>query len=51
MGDVLGQFISELGLGSPHLVAPDVGPSAAQDAVASLVVGGGGAEASTWPTG
>jgi len=50
MGEFLGRFIAELGLGQPHLVAPDVGASAAlflaarhPDAVASLVVGGGGA--------
>jgi len=50
MGDFLGRFISDLGLRAPHLVAPDVGASAAlflagrhQDAVRSLVVGGGGA--------
>ena len=50
MGDFLHRFIVELGLGTPHLVAPDVGASAAlflaaqhPDAVRSLVVGGGGA--------
>ena len=50
MGDFLGRFITELGLGTPHLVAPDVGASAAlflaarhPDATRSLVVGGGGA--------
>jgi pimeloyl-ACP methyl ester carboxylesterase len=50
MGEFLGRFISELGLGKPHLVAPDVGASAAlflaarhPDAVTGLVVGGGGA--------
>jgi pimeloyl-ACP methyl ester carboxylesterase len=50
MADFLGRFIAELGLGTPHLVAPDVGASAAlflaarhPDAVRSLVVGGGGA--------
>ena len=49
MADFLGRFIAELGLGTPHLVAPDVGASAAlflagqrPDAVRSLVVGGGG---------
>ena len=49
-GDFLGEFIAQLGLGTPHLVAPDVGASAAlflaarqPDAVRSLVVGGGGA--------
>ena len=48
--DFLDQFITQLGLGAPHLVAPDVGASAAlflaarhPDAVRSLVVGGGGA--------
>jgi pimeloyl-ACP methyl ester carboxylesterase len=53
MGDFLGRFITALGLGTPHLVAPDVGASAAlflaarhPDAVRSLVVGGGGA---AWP--
>jgi pimeloyl-ACP methyl ester carboxylesterase len=50
MADFLGRFIAELGLDPPHLVAPDVGASAAlflaarhPDAVRSLVVGGGGA--------
>src|SRR6202034_474601 len=50
MGEFLGHLISKLGLGRPHLVAPDVGASAAlflaarhPDAVRSLVVGGGGA--------
>jgi pimeloyl-ACP methyl ester carboxylesterase len=50
MADFLNRFIAELGLGAPHLVAPDVGASAAlflaaryPDAVRSLVVGGGGA--------
>jgi pimeloyl-ACP methyl ester carboxylesterase len=50
MGDFLGRLIAGLGLGTPHLVAPDVGASAAlflaarqPDAVQSLVVGGGGA--------
>jgi pimeloyl-ACP methyl ester carboxylesterase len=50
MADFLHRFIAELGLGTPHLVAPDVGASAAlflaarhPDAVRSLVVGGGGA--------
>lgn len=50
MADFLGRLIAELGLGTPHLVAPDVGASAAlflaarhPDAVRSLVVGGGGA--------
>jgi len=50
MGDFLGRFITELGLGTPHLVAPDVGASAAlflaarhPDAMRSLVAGGGGA--------
>jgi pimeloyl-ACP methyl ester carboxylesterase len=50
MGDFLGRLIAGLGLGTPHLVAPDVGASAAlflaarqPGAVRSLVVGGGGA--------
>jgi pimeloyl-ACP methyl ester carboxylesterase len=50
MAEFLGRFIAELGLGTPHLVAPDVGASAAlflaarhPGALASLVVGGGGA--------
>jgi pimeloyl-ACP methyl ester carboxylesterase len=50
MGEFLGRLITELGLGTPHLVAPDVGASAAlflagrqPGAVRSLVVGGGGA--------
>jgi len=49
MADFLSRFIAELGLGTPHLVAPDVGASAAlflagqrPDAVRSLVAGGGG---------
>jgi pimeloyl-ACP methyl ester carboxylesterase len=48
MGEFLLRFIAERGLGAPHLVAPDVGASAAlflaarhPDAVRSLVVGGG----------
>ena len=50
MADFLLHFIAGLGLGTPHLVAPDVGASAAlflaarhPDAVRSMVVGGGGA--------
>jgi pimeloyl-ACP methyl ester carboxylesterase len=50
MADFLGSLIAELGVGMPHLVAPDVGASAAlflagrhPGAVRSLVVGGGGA--------
>jgi pimeloyl-ACP methyl ester carboxylesterase len=50
MAEFLGRFIAKLRLGRPHLVAPDVGASAAlflaarhPDAVRSLVVGGGGA--------
>ena len=50
MGEFLYRFIAELGLGTPHLVAPDVGASAAlflaarhPGAARSLVVGGGGA--------
>jgi pimeloyl-ACP methyl ester carboxylesterase len=50
MADFLGHFITELDLGTPHVVAPDVGASAAlflaarhPSAVRSLVVGGGGA--------
>ena len=50
MADFLGRFIADLGLGTPHLVAPDVGASAAlflaarhPDAVRSMVVGGGAA--------
>ncbi len=48
-GEFLYQFIAALGLGPPHLVAPDVGTSAAlflaarhPDAVRSMVIGGGG---------
>jgi pimeloyl-ACP methyl ester carboxylesterase len=48
--EFLGHFFAALDLGTPHLVAPDVGASAAlflaarhPDAVRSLVVGGGGA--------
>ena len=50
MADFLYRFIGELGLATPHLVAPDVGASAAlflaarhPGAVRSMVVGGGGA--------
>lgn len=50
MGEFLSQFIAALGLGAPCLVAPDVGTGAAlflaarhPGAVASMVVGGGGA--------
>ncbi|HEX9528917.1 MAG TPA: alpha/beta fold hydrolase [Streptosporangiaceae bacterium] len=49
MAEFLVQLIGEFGLGSPHLVAPDVGTSAAlflaarhPGKVTSLVVGGGG---------
>jgi pimeloyl-ACP methyl ester carboxylesterase len=49
MADFLGRFIAELGLGQVHLVAPDVGASAAlflaarrPDLIRSLVAGGGG---------
>jgi pimeloyl-ACP methyl ester carboxylesterase len=50
MGEFLLRFTAERRLGTPHLVAPDVGASAAlflaarrPDAVRSLVVGGGAA--------
>jgi pimeloyl-ACP methyl ester carboxylesterase len=50
MGEFLLRFIAERGLGRPHLVAPDVGASAAlflaarhPDAVRSVVAGGGAA--------
>jgi pimeloyl-ACP methyl ester carboxylesterase len=50
MADFLGRVVAELGLGTPHLVAPDVGASAAlflaarhPDSVRSVVAGGGGA--------
>jgi pimeloyl-ACP methyl ester carboxylesterase len=50
MGEFLLRFIGEQGLGTPHLVAPDVGASAAlflatqhPDAVRSIVIGGGAA--------
>ena len=50
MGEFLYRFIAELELGTPHLVAPDVGASAALFLAArhpgtlrSLLVGGGGA--------
>jgi pimeloyl-ACP methyl ester carboxylesterase len=49
MGEFLYQFIAALGLGASHLVAPDVGVSAAlflaarhPGAVRSMVIGGGG---------
>jgi len=50
MGDFLGRFIAQLSLGPCHLVAPDVGASAAlflaarqPGVIRSLVAGGGGA--------
>ncbi len=50
MAEFLHLLIAEFELGSPHLVAPDVGTSAAQfraarhpDALASLVTDGGSA--------
>jgi pimeloyl-ACP methyl ester carboxylesterase len=50
MGGFLARLITEVGLGRPHIVAPDVGTSAAlfaaashPDLVASLTVGTGGA--------
>jgi pimeloyl-ACP methyl ester carboxylesterase len=50
MGGFLAQLVAELGLGAPHLVAPDVGTSAALFAAAahpdgfnSVTVGTGGA--------
>jgi pimeloyl-ACP methyl ester carboxylesterase len=50
MGEFLVRFVDEVGLGSPHIVAPDVGTSAAQFAAASrpgvfssVVVGSGAA--------
>ncbi len=50
MGEFLYRFIAELELGTPHLVAPDVGASAAlllaawhPGTLRSLLVGGGGA--------
>src|SRR5260370_23326122 len=50
MAEFLGQLIGKFELGSPHLVAPDVGTGAAlflaarhPGTVTSLVVGGGGA--------
>jgi pimeloyl-ACP methyl ester carboxylesterase len=50
MGEFLGQFIAETDLGRPHIVAPDVGTSAALFAAAahpkrfaSVIVGTGGA--------
>jgi pimeloyl-ACP methyl ester carboxylesterase len=50
MGDFIPQVISEAGLGRPHLVAPDVGTSAAlfaaaahPERIASAVIGTGGA--------
>jgi pimeloyl-ACP methyl ester carboxylesterase len=50
MAEFLCRFIGQLGLGTPHLVAPDVGASAAlflaarhPEAIRSLVTGGGGA--------
>ena len=50
MGDFLAQLIAEVDLGIPHLVAPDVGTSAAlfaaaahPERIASVIVGTGGA--------
>src|SRR6476659_7609592 len=50
MGGFLGQLIAEADLGTPHVVAPDVGTSAAlfaaadhPERIASVVVGTGGA--------
>src|SRR3954453_2973910 len=50
MGDFLAGLIAEAGLGTPHIVAPDVGTSAAlfaaaahPDRFASVIVGTGGA--------
>jgi pimeloyl-ACP methyl ester carboxylesterase len=50
MGEFLVQLIAEAGLGTPHIVAPDVGTAAAlfaaaahPDRIASLIVGTGGA--------
>src|SRR5262245_15983410 len=50
MGGFLAQLIAEADLGTPHIVAPDVGTSAAlfaaaahPERIASLVVGTGGA--------
>ncbi|HTU73457.1 MAG TPA: alpha/beta hydrolase [Trebonia sp.] len=49
MGDFLARLIDQAGLGSPHVVAPDVGTSAAlfaaashPERIASVTVGGGG---------
>jgi pimeloyl-ACP methyl ester carboxylesterase len=49
MGGFLAELISEVGLGRPHLVAPDVGTSAAlfaaaahPERIASVIVGSGG---------
>jgi len=50
MGDFLARLIAEVGLGRPHIVAPDVGTSAAlfaaadhPELIASATVGSGGA--------
>jgi pimeloyl-ACP methyl ester carboxylesterase len=50
MGEFLADFIAETDLGTPHIVAPDVGTSAAlfaaaahPDRIASVIVGTGGA--------
>jgi pimeloyl-ACP methyl ester carboxylesterase len=50
MGGFLAQFIAEVDLGTPHIVAPDVGTSAAlfaaaahPERIASVIVGTGGA--------
>jgi pimeloyl-ACP methyl ester carboxylesterase len=50
MGDFLAGLIAEAGLGTPHIVAPDVGTSAAlfaaaahPERIASVIVGTGGA--------
>ncbi len=50
MGEFLAQLIGEAGLGAPHIVAPDVGTSAAlfaaaahPERIASVIAGTGGA--------
>src|SRR5919201_298319 len=58
MGNFLAQLIAEVDLGSPHIVAPDVGTSAAlfaaaahPERIASVIVGTGGAAGPPPPRG
>jgi pimeloyl-ACP methyl ester carboxylesterase len=55
MGGFLAELILEADLGRPHIVAPDVGTSAAlfaaaahPERIASVIVGTGGADTARW---